>query len=143
MIKKLWKSTSTQSGEGLKIIRITVALIMIVHPVHRIYNGSVAGFGEYLDSIGYPFGEAVAWLITITQLIGSLALIFDRFIVPLSIANIGIFLVGIVLVHYQHGWFVVGGGTDGMEFSFTLIACLAGIIWAHWPRKISSIANNK
>lgn len=134
MFKKLWESPSVRSEQGLRIIRIVIALIMIIHPLHRTYNGNVTGFGEYLDSIGYPFGVAVAWLITITQIIGSLALIFGKFIVPFSILNIGIFLVGIVLVHYPDGWFVVGGGTNGMEFSFALIACLLGIVWAYWPQ---------
>ena len=31
---------------------------------------------------------------------------------------------GIYLVHLKHGWFVVGHGSNGMEYSVTLIAVL-------------------
>ena len=31
---------------------------------------------------------------------------------------------GIYLVHWKHGWFVVGHGTNGIEYSVTLVAAL-------------------
>lgn len=138
MIKMLVQSPSSRPGEGLRLIRIVIALVLIVHPIHRIYNGNVANFGEYLDSIGYPFGVGVAWLISITQLASSVALLVGRLIVPACVADIGILFVGIVLVHWPEGWFVVGGGTNGMEFSVMLIISLAGIAWAHWPRETNA-----
>jgi putative oxidoreductase len=33
-------------------------------------------------------------------------------------------LFGIYLVHLKHGWFVVGHGFNGMEYSVTLVAAL-------------------
>lgn len=36
-------------------------------------------------------------------------------------------LFGIYLVHLKHGWFVVGHGFNGMEYSVTLIAALFAI----------------
>ena len=32
--------------------------------------------------------------------------------------------MGIVLVHAKSGWFVVGGGSNGAEYSVLLIPCL-------------------
>ena len=38
--------------------------------------------------------------------------------------------MGIVLVHAPSGWFVVGGGRNGMEYSVLLIAVLLAQAWA-------------
>ncbi len=36
-------------------------------------------------------------------------------------------LCGIVLVHFGEGWFVVGGGRNGYEYSVLLIACFVAV----------------
>ncbi|HKJ16853.1 MAG TPA: hypothetical protein VJ984_05875 [Xanthomonadales bacterium] len=45
-----------------------------------------------------------------------------------------IYAVGIVLVHAPEGWFVVGLGRNGMEYSVLLIVCLLSNAWLHSPR---------
>jgi len=40
-----------------------------------------------------------------------------------------------VLVHYPDGWFVVGAGRNGMEYSMMLLAGLIAVAWAHAPRR--------
>ncbi len=138
MIKKWLVTTSVKPDESLKMIRITVALIIMTHPIHGLSNpGDIVSFGEYLSSIGFPFGVALAWSIMFIQIACSLLLVFDKLVVPACLGHVGILMVGIVLVHY-HEWFVVGGGSNGMEFSVTLIACLSAIVWAYWPRKSKS-----
>ena len=134
MQTKWWAPEASRTDRSLDVVRYAIALITTVHPVYRIYLGDVSGFGEFLQSIGWPMGVAVAWMVTLIQLFGGLALIVRRLIVPSCILNIFIFLVGIYTDHMAHGWFVVGAGTDGMEYSVTLIACLFAIIWAYWPR---------
>ena len=137
MIKKWLVTTSAKPGAGLMIVRITVALIIVMHPIHGLSNPeNIVSFGEYLSTIGFPFGVALAWSIIFIQIACSLLLLFDKLVVPACMGHIGILLVGIMLVHYK-GWFVVGGGTNGMEFSVTLIACLSAVLWAYWPRQKS------
>jgi putative oxidoreductase len=128
------------STQGLDIVRITVALILAVHGVHGLLNPTATtGFGEYLGSIGFPFGVAVAFSIMILQIVCSIALIFRRFVVPACIGQIIILITGIALIHASSGWFVVGPGKNGVEYSITLIACLFAVLWAHWPRQKSSL----
>ena len=43
-----------------------------------------------------------------------------------------------ILVHLPAGWFVVGGGRNGMEYSVLLIVALLGIAWAYWPARRSA-----
>jgi putative oxidoreductase len=38
-------------------------------------------------------------------------------------------MVGIVMVHFTEGWFVVGGGRNGWEYNFLLICDLLTVIW--------------
>jgi putative oxidoreductase len=41
---------------------------------------------------------------------------------------------GIVLVHFKEGWFVAGGGRNGMEYGVLLILCFAAQAVVHWKR---------
>ena len=113
------------------LLRITVATIFLTHSLHGIFtNGDVNNFGNlFLNKIGFnPFGVLIAWIVVITQVISSIALLVNKFIKVVIIVNIPILVAGIVTVHFKEGWFVVGAGRNGMEFSFVLILILISII---------------
>lgn len=136
MNRNWFNAPPRNSIQALGIVRITVALILTVHGTHGLLNPkATTGFGEYLGSIGFPFGVALAFSIMISQIACSVALIFRRFVVPACICHIIILIAGIALVH--SGWFVVGPGQNGVEYSITLIACLFAVLWAYWPRQKS------
>ena len=44
-----------------------------------------------------------------------------------------ILITGIVMVHGREGWFVVGGGRNGVEYSVLLIICLVTLFLAARP----------
>jgi len=137
-----WVNASPSSPtRGLDIVRVTIALILTVHGVHGLLNPkSTTGFGEYLGSIGFPFGVVLAFFIMIVQIACSVALIFRRVVVIACIGHIVILGTGIGLIHAAAGWFVVGPGSGGIEYSITLIACLFAILWAYWPRQQPTLA---
>lgn len=56
------------------------------------------------------------------ELAGTLAPAAGRWVRPLATWFAAELTVGILLVHAGEGWFVVGGGRNGMEYSVTLIA---------------------
>ncbi len=62
-------------------------------------------------------------------MVTSILLLANKFIKTAAIINIIILLAGIFTVHFKEGWFVVGGGRNGMEFSFVLIIMLLAIIF--------------
>jgi len=128
-------SPSSRPDRSLDIVRIVTALVLSVHSIYRIIAGDVGGFGEYLNSVGFPFGVALAWLITLSTLASSVAMIVRRLVVPACICHIIVLFAGIILDHAHDGWFVVGGGRNGMEYSVVLIACLVAVMWSYWPRK--------
>lgn len=91
-------------------------------------------FGQWLDSQQIPFGLAVAWAITLVEVVGTPVLAWGRYVTPLCLVYASIYAVGIVLVHAPAGWFVVGLGRNGMEYSVLLIACLLSLAYWHLDR---------
>jgi putative oxidoreductase len=112
-------------------IRFAVAVILLVHGLGGMFNNGVNDFGNlYLNQIGFaPLGVPLAWAIKISHVIAAFCLLFQKYIKPASIITILILIIGIVLIHFQEGWFVVGGGRNGMEFNFLLIFALLTIMY--------------
>lgn len=115
---------------ALIALRIAVASFLFIHGAFRIYDNGPPGFGEFLGSQGLPFGLAIAWTVTIMEIVGTIVLASGRFVPYLALYFTAILTAGIVLVHSKEGWFVVGGGRNGMEYSVCLIVCLLVTAWA-------------
>ena len=112
---------------GITIVRLAAAGMMIIHGTFRLFAGGVAPFGEFLGSQGLPAGLAVAWLLTVVEIVGGALLASGRFVRPLCAWFSLELLAGIALVHFREGWFVVGGGRNGFEYSLLLIVCFAAV----------------
>lgn len=115
---------------GILVVRCVVALTMLIHGTYRTAVGSVAGFGGFFESLGLPFGVALAWILTVAEIVGALLLLARVAVVPIALWFAVELATGIVLVHWANGWFVVGGGTGGMEYSVLLIACFVALVLA-------------
>jgi putative oxidoreductase len=117
---------------AIVIIRVFLAATMVVHGVARIYAGGVAPLGEFLSAQGFPLGLYLAWAITAFEIAGGIVLATGYY-VPLLASIFAIeLIVGIVLVHAKDGWFVVGLGRNGMEYSVLLIVSFLAIGFAHF-----------
>lgn len=113
------------------LLRLGAATIFLSHSLHGIFTGNdVNDFGNlFLNKIGFsPFGVFIAWGVVISQIITSLLLIANKVVRISCIINIVILIFGIITVHFTEGWYVVGAGRNGMEFSFILIVVLVAII---------------
>lgn len=106
---------------SLLIIRLAAAGNMLIHGITRLYVGGVSPFDDYLVLLGFP--PYSAWLITFFEIIASVIIIAGKWITPLCLVFCLELLMGIVLVHFSEGWFVVGHGRNGMEYSILLIIC--------------------
>ena len=110
---------------ALTVLRIGVAAVMVIHGVARIRLGIVDDFGVVLGQWGFPAGFWLAWAITTVEIVGGLALAAGLLVWPLALWFIVQLSMGIYLIHWAAGWFVVGAGRNGMEFSALLILCFA------------------
>jgi len=111
-------------------LRLLPAAMIFIHGAARVGSGGVAPFGEFLDGVGPPVGLLVAWGITLMELGGSIALGLGYLVRPLALYFAAVLLAGIVLVHAREGWFVVGLGRNGMEYSVVLIGLFLAQAWA-------------
>lgn len=107
---------------------MVLALLLMIHGVARISDGGVAPFGEFFTSLGVPLGVWLAWAITGFELVGGATLALGRLVTPIAALFAVQIATGIALVHARHGWFVVGGGTNGVEYSVCLIAGFVALI---------------
>ncbi len=114
------------------VLRFSVAIILLIHSLQGMFNNGVNNFGNlYLNEIGFaPIGLYLAWAIKLSHVVAAISLIFNKFILVTSLVTIGILIAGIFMVHLPNGWFVVGGGTNGVEYNFLLIAVLISLIFA-------------
>jgi len=122
---------------SLSIVRIAVAILIFIHGAFRAshWDPYVTGFGEWLSSIGFPQGLYWAAAVTIYELVAPLFILARRFVTLACLGHIVIVALGMYLVHFPAGWFVVGAGRNGMEYSVFLLAGLVAVAWAHAPRK--------
>ncbi len=112
-------------------LRCALSIILLMHSVISIFSGDVNSFGiNYLDTIGfYPIGLYLAWTVKLIHLVSVFLLWTDRYIKPVALCNILIFVFGIYYIHWESGWYVVGGGTNGIEFNILLIFSFINLIF--------------
>ncbi len=118
---------------ALSIVRVAAAGTMIIHGITRLSLGTVSNFDGWLNSLGFP--PYTAWAITFFEILGGLALIWGKkWTSAICIIFSLQLIMGIILVHFPEGWFVVGAGRNGMEYSVLLIICFASTGIANWKK---------
>ena len=115
---------------GVTLVRVAAAAMMFVHGVARVRLGTVESFGSFLSSHDFPFGPPLAWALTIGEIVGGALLAAGFLVRPLALWFVAELMMGILLVHAKFGWFVVGAGQGGAEYSVLLIAALLGVALA-------------
>lgn len=131
------KPTAMKLTENHLLLRITVAIILVMHSIPGMFNNGVYEFGKfYLDESGFsPLGVPLAWAIKISHVVAALLILFNRYVKPAAAVIIAILLAGIIMVHGKDGWFVVGGGRNGIEFNVLLIAVLLTLMFPQKRRE--------
>lgn len=92
-----------------------------------------------MNEIGFaPIGVALAWAIKLSHIAAAACLLLNRWIFYPVLVSIIILIAGIVFVHAKDGWFVVGGGRNGIEYNVLLIAVLISIMLHKHAAKTNS-----
>jgi putative oxidoreductase len=110
--------------QSLMIARVVTASLFMAHAIVRIVKNTIPGFGSFMESLGFPNGVMVVWMITVVEIVAGLALIVNRQVKIAASALFTIAFVGIILIHYRQGWFVGEHGTGGSEYSVALMVLL-------------------
>lgn len=125
-----------KKNSALLLVRIAIAMVFLSHSLHGILNNTVNTFGEsYLNTVGFkPYGVFLAWAIIVYEIMASFLIFIGKFVKWVTPGLILILIAGIILVHFKEGWYVVGPGRNGMEFSCVLILLLIAISLPHRRR---------
>ena len=128
-------NVATRADRALTGIRMLVAALVFVHGAARWLHGGVAPFGAWLDGLGFPAGLGIAGFVTLYELVAAPLLAFGprRWHTPVALVFATLYGFGLWLVHWPAGWFVVGLGRNGMEYSVCLIGVFLAIAWRGWP----------
>jgi putative oxidoreductase len=114
---------------GLAILRVVVGVIFIAHGTPKLFAGGMEGTAGFFGSLGIPFPLVAAWLVALLEFLGGLSLVGGLLVTPVSLLLAIHMLAGIVLVHAQNGFYVVGPGSGGIEFNLLLIASLLVLVF--------------
>lgn len=118
---------------GLDLVRLGAVLVMVVHPMHLAFDpDGVREFGQGLEARGFPAGVLLVCTLTALQLLGTLAFLTRRLVVPGAVGMIVVHTMGMIL-HHRLRWFAVGPGEEGNEFPALLVASFLAVLLAHWP----------
>jgi putative oxidoreductase len=123
---------------GYAILRVSIAIILLSHSVFGMFDDGINDFGNlYLNKVGFaPFGVTIAWIIKLSHIVCAILLIMNKYIRLACFATIFVLIMGIIMVHFKEGWFVVGGGRNGVEYNFVLICALIAIMFFNTPDQI-------
>jgi putative oxidoreductase len=113
---------------GMAIVRIVLAVVFVTHGGHKLFVGGIGGTEQFFASLGIPMAGLAAWFIAFLEFGGGIALLLGWMTSALSVLFVAHMITGIVLVHSTQGWFVVGPGSGGIEYSMVLIAGLLALI---------------
>lgn len=117
--------------KNLTLLRIALIIVFLVHSLAGMFNNGINDFGNlFLNQVGFaPYGVPLAWLIKLSHIGLVFSLFTNKYLKFTSVVTIIILVVGIFMIHIKEGWFVVGGGRNGVEFNFLLILCLLSILY--------------
>ena len=115
---------------SIAALRMMMGIIFILHAGVRVYNNTLPGFGDFLRDKGFPFGFYLAWAVTLFELAGGILMFLRLYVMVFCIGEMIILITGIITVHGENGWFVVGRSLNGVEYSIVLITILTAIFIA-------------
>ena len=97
-----------------------------------------AGFARLLEQIGAPLPEVTAWVSTLIEVLGGLAILAGAFVAVVSIPLIAMMLVALFTVHLRYGFSAINTigltadgpqfGPPGIEVNLLYIAGLVALI---------------
>jgi putative oxidoreductase len=99
-------------------LRLAIGYGFIAHGWAKLSRGP-AGFARLLDQIGAPLPELTAWVSTLIEILGGLAILAGAFVAVVSVPLIVMMLVAMFTVHLRYGFSAIntiGLTADGPQF---------------------------
>src|SRR5215468_5302850 len=120
-------------------LRLIIGYGFLAHGWAKLSRGP-AGFAKLLEQIGAPLPEATAWVSTLIEILGGLAILAGAFVAAVSVPLIVTMLVAMFTVHLRYGFSAINTigltadgpqfGPPGYEVNLLYIAGLLALILA-------------
>ncbi|MBA2351870.1 MAG: DoxX family protein [Burkholderiales bacterium] len=117
-------------------LRLVIGCGFVVHGWAKLSKGPDK-FAGVLDWIGVPLPEVMAWVVTLVEIFGGLAILVGAFVTLVTIPLVIVHLVAMFGVHWQYGFSSVNTvgltaagpqfGPPGFEVNLLNIAGLLAI----------------
>src|SRR5215469_1097649 len=114
---KLPKETPWRQWAPLPL-RLIIGYGFMAHGWAKLSRGP-EGFARLLEQIGAPMPEATAWVSTLIEILGGLAILAGAFVAAVSVPLIVMMLVARFTVHLRYGFSAIntiGLTADGPQF---------------------------
>ena len=118
-------------------LRLVIGFGFMAHGWAKLSRGP-EGFAKLLEQLGVPFPSVMAWVGTLTELFGGLAIFVGAFVTVAGIPLIVMMLVAMFTVHLQYGFSSINTvgltpkgpefGPPGYEVNLLYIAGLLSLI---------------
>ncbi len=109
------------------ILRVVIGIIFLAHGYLKLNVMGIENVAGFLANLGFPFSLFFAWVLTLTEILGGIALIINVFtkqaVVLLSI----IMIIAIWKVKLSIGLIAPPGKGVGAELDLALLAGLLAI----------------
>ena len=99
-------------------LRLAIGYGFMAHGWAKLSRGP-AGFAKLLEQIGAPLPVMTAWVSTLIELLGGLAILAGAFVAAVSIPLMVMMLVAMFTVHLRYGFSAIntiGLTADGPQF---------------------------
>jgi putative oxidoreductase len=99
-------------------LRLLIGYGFVAHGWAKLSRGP-DGFAKLLEQIGAPLPEVTAWVSTLIELLGGLAILAGAFVAAVSVPLIVMMLVAMFTVHLRYGFSAIntiGLTADGPQF---------------------------
>src|SRR5258708_28582537 len=118
-------------------LRLMIGYGFMAHGWAKLSRGP-DGFAKLLHQIGAPLPEVTAWVSTLTEILGGLAILVGAFVAVVSVPLIVMMLVAMFTVHLRYGFSAINTigltadgplfGPPGIEVNLLYLAGLLALI---------------
>jgi putative oxidoreductase len=123
--------SATSSEWSPAVLRLALGGIVLVHGLGKLLNvgpaavGGVSGFTSYLMSLGVPFPQVTAWVVTLVETVGAV-LVLLGILTRYMAALIAIDMAGAVWFAHLSQGLVASGGELPIALGLVAIALVLG-----------------
>ena len=134
-------------------LRLMIGYGFLAHGWAKLSRGP-EGFAKLLEQIGAPLPEVTAWVSTLIEILGGLAILTGAFVAVVSVPLIVMMLVAMFTVHLRYGFSAINTigltadgpqfGPPGYEINLLYVAgLLALILGGAGPFSIDSLLSRR